>query len=158
MTHPMPSIDTLLKLENQLCFALHATSMAFTRAYKPVLAPLGLTYPQYLVMLLLWERDNRTVSEIGEPLHLDSGTLTPLLKRMETAGLILRKRDPSDERVVRVTVSGAGQALREQAKGIPAAMGCVIGLELDSIIALKKEIAILGDNLRRNSEDAPSVT
>lgn len=157
MNDPTPTPDPMLKLDNQLCFALHATSMAFTRAYKPVLAPLGLTYPQYLVMLLLWERDNRTVSEIGEPLFLDSGTLTPLLKRMESAGLIVRKRDTQDERVVRITLSDAGNALREKAHGIPAAMGCLIGLEFDTIRALQKGVAVLGENLRRNT-DALSVT
>ncbi|MFD2263760.1 MarR family winged helix-turn-helix transcriptional regulator [Lacibacterium aquatile] len=153
-----PARDVPLKLDNQLCFALHATSMAFTRAYKPVLAPLGLTYPQYLVMLLLWERDNRTVSEIGEPLHLDSGTLTPLLKRMESAGLITRRRDTEDERVVRITLAEAGEALREKAGAIPAAMGCIIAMDLDALIDLKQKLAVLGDNLRRNGGEAGSVT
>jgi DNA-binding MarR family transcriptional regulator len=158
MTDLKSTADPMLKLDNQLCFALHATSMAFTRAYKPVLAPLGLTYPQYLVMLLLWERDNRTVSEIGEPLFLDSGTLTPLLKRMESAGLIARRRDSTDERVVRITLTADGAALRDKAHGIPAAMGCLIGMEIENIIALQKGVAALGENLRRNSEDAASVT
>jgi DNA-binding MarR family transcriptional regulator len=100
--------DPALLLDNQLCFALYSTSLAMTKLYKPLLAGMGLTYPQYLVMLALWERDDVTVSELGERLFLDSGTLTPLLKRMETAGFLLRSRSAQDERRVQITQPKSG--------------------------------------------------
>ena len=108
-----PSPPELL-LDNQLCFALYSASLAMTKLYKPLLDALGLTYPQYLVMLSLWERDGLTVSELGERLFLDSGTLTPLLKRLEAAGLLVRLRDVQDERRVRITLTGQGRALRDR--------------------------------------------
>lgn len=108
-----------LLLDNQLCFALYSASLAMTKLYKPLLDALGLTYPQYLVMLALWERDGLTVSELGERLFLDSGTLTPLLKRLEAAGLLVRLRDVQDERRVRITLTGQGRALRDGAQPIP---------------------------------------
>lgn len=118
-------------VERQLCFALYATSLAMTRLYKPLLDPLGLTYPQYLVMLVLWERDGLTVSELGERLALDSGTLTPLLKRLQAAGLLQRLRDSADERRVRLTLSAAGRALKSRAAAVPPqvaqASGCTLG-------------------------------
>ncbi|WP_312131854.1 MarR family winged helix-turn-helix transcriptional regulator [Diaphorobacter nitroreducens] len=113
-----PSPPELL-LDNQLCFALYSASLAMTKLYKPLLDTLGLTYPQYLVMLALWERDGLTVSELGERLFLDSGTLTPLLKRLEAAGLVVRLRDVQDERRVRITLTGQGRALRDGAQPIP---------------------------------------
>ncbi|WP_312565126.1 MarR family transcriptional regulator [Diaphorobacter sp.] len=113
-----PSPPELL-LDNQLCFALYSASLAMTKLYKPLLDTLGLTYPQYLVMLALWERDGLTVSELGERLFLDSGTLTPLLKRLESAGLLARLRDVQDERRVRITLTGQGRALRDGAQPIP---------------------------------------
>jgi len=109
-----------LQLDAQLCFALYSTSLAMTKRYKPLLDALGLTYPQYLVMLALWERDGCTVSELGERLVLDSGTLTPLLKRMQSADLLQRERDSADERRVHVTLTDTGRALRAQAELIPA--------------------------------------
>ena len=105
-----------LKLDHQLCFALYSASLAMTKFYKPLLDPLGLTYPQYLVMLVLWEGDGITVSQLGERLALDSGTLTPLLKRLETMGNVTRQRDPEDERQVRVRLTPQGRSVRE--KGI----------------------------------------
>jgi len=110
-----------LELDNQLCFALYDASRAATRAYAPVLGELGLTYPQYLVMLVLWEADGPcTVSAIGERLHLDSGTLTPLLKRLADNGLVERTRDAADERRVLITLTGRGGALRDRAEHVPA--------------------------------------
>ena len=115
--------DTMLHLDQQLCFALYSTSLAMTRLYKPLLDELGLTYPQYLALLVLWEQDGLTVSELGEKLFLDSGTLTPLLKRMEGAGLVSRLRDVVDERRVRITLTAAGRGLQTQAEKIP---GCLL--------------------------------
>ncbi len=137
-----------LLLENQICFAVYSAAHAFAQAYKPHLDPMGLTYPQYLVMLLLWERDGRAVNELGLPLHLDSGTLTPLLKRMEKAGLLTRQRDTKDERVMRIYLTDHGRALRERARAIPPAMLCASGLTLDGLMALRDEVKALGQNLR----------
>ncbi|QEA13512.1 MarR family winged helix-turn-helix transcriptional regulator [Comamonas flocculans] len=117
-----PCSPPLLQLDNQLCFALYSTSLAVTRLYKPLLDALGLTYPQYLVMLVLWEQDARAVSELGERLFLDSGTLTPLLKRLEAAGLVARQRDARDERRVRVSLTPQGRALQASAERVPACM------------------------------------
>jgi len=138
----------LLRLDTQLCFALYATSLAMTKLYKPLLAPLGLTYPQYLVMLVLWERDDRTVHELGELLQLDSGTLTPLLKRMEANGLVSRQRDHIDERRVRIVLTDAGLALRERAQDVPQAIACQAGLELGELAALRSELHALRERLQ----------
>src|SRR5271154_2326289 len=108
--------DPLLQLGSQLCFAIYSAAHAFNRVYKPLLDRLGLTYPQYLVMLVLWERDGVPVKDIGERLFLDSGTLTPLLKRLEQAGLINRTRSTEDERQVMIALTAKGEALREKAK------------------------------------------
>lgn len=120
--------DPLLRLDRQLCFALYSTSLAMTKLYKATLAPLGLTYPQYLVLLALWERDVLSVGELGDRLCLDSGTLTPLLKRMETAGLLRRRRAAADERRVLVELTEAGGALRKPGRDVPrrvsSATGC----------------------------------
>ena len=118
-----PGPDTLLRLDNQLCFSLYSASLAMTKLYKPLLDELGLTYPQYLVLLVLWERDGLTVSAIGERLSLDSGTLTPLLKRLESAGHVARIRDVEDERRVHITLTLAGRRLKRRAQKIP---GCVM--------------------------------
>lgn len=123
MARSNPSTQTpspaLLRLDNQVCFALYSASLAMTKLYKPLLETVGLTYPQYLVMLVLWEQDGVTVSELGERLFLDSGTLTPLLKRLETSGLIARIRDAQDERRVRISLTAPGRALRDKAEAIP---------------------------------------
>lgn len=116
------STESLQQLDSQLCFALYSASLATTKVYKPLLKPWGLTYPQYLVMLALWEQDDCMVSELGERLFLDSGTLTPLLKRMESAGWLLRQRDSADERRVRIALTDAGRELRERIAGIPECM------------------------------------
>ena len=126
----MEAEDDLLHLDAQLCFALYSASLALTKRYKPLLAPLGLTYPQYLAMLVLWQGDGITVSQLGERLDLDSGTLTPLLKRLEAAGLVQRLRDTADERRVLLRLSPAGRALRKRAAGIPPAIGAAAGCSL----------------------------
>jgi MarR family transcriptional regulator, organic hydroperoxide resistance regulator len=138
----------VLKLDNQLCFALYSTSHALTKAYAPLLEQLGLTYPQYLVMLVLWESDGVTVKELGERLHLDSGTLTPLLKRVEAIGLVRRERDKRDERQVLITLTEAGRGLRERAVEVPRGIACAIGLPLDRIMALKAELEAVRAALR----------
>ncbi|MCU0656327.1 MAG: MarR family transcriptional regulator [Polyangiaceae bacterium] len=116
-----------LRLDQQLCFALYAASRAVTRAYGPLLEPLGLTYPQYLVLLVLFEGEPRSVRELGEALGLDSGTLTPLLKRLEASGLVKRKRDAEDERVVRVSLTRKAMALHETLQDVPRQMVCKFG-------------------------------
>src|SRR6266481_8689915 len=124
-----PVADLPLLLDNQLCFAVYSTAHAFNRVYKPLLDRLGLTYPQYLVMLVLWERDGVPVKDIGERLFLDSGTLTPLLKRLEAAGLIKRTRS-EDERQVLIALTPQGHALQEKARSVPqsilAASACTV--------------------------------
>jgi DNA-binding MarR family transcriptional regulator len=132
--------DQALKLENQLCFSLYSASLAMTKLYKPMLAKLGLTYPQYLVMLVLWENDGLMVSRIGERLYLDSGTLTPLLKRLEAGGFISRLRDAEDERRVFVKLTPAGMALKSDAASIPTCIAAYTECEIPELFALNKEI------------------
>jgi DNA-binding MarR family transcriptional regulator len=139
--------EETLKLANQLCFSAYAVSHAFNRVYKPLLDAMGLTYPQYLVMLTLWERDGLLVKDIGALLHLDSGTLTPLLKRLEAAGLVDRTRDASDERQVRITLTPEGLALREKAQQVPFHIACATGMAIPDIIALKDALTTLRDQL-----------
>jgi DNA-binding MarR family transcriptional regulator len=143
----LPDARTLQRLDRQLCFALYSSSLLMTKLYKPVLAPLGLTYPQYLVLLVLWETDRVMVSELGERLFLDSGTLTPLLKRMETAGLLTRTRAVDDERRVIVGLTAAGRALRRKAEGVPIAVACATGCELDELTALTAQLQALRANV-----------
>lgn len=144
-TSPSPAA---LQLDHQLCFALYSASLAMTKLYKPLLDAIGLTYPQYLVMLVLWEQDGPTVSELGERLSLDSGTLTPLLKRMASAGLVQRQRDAQDERRVRIALTSAGQALRAQAESIPACILANSHMPLSAIQALTRQIQTLRDSLQ----------
>lgn len=120
-----------LKLENQICFPIYAASRLITREYQPLLDELGLTYPQYLALLVLWEQDGLPVNEIGQKLLLNTNTVTPLLKRMEAQGLVTRRRSPDDERRVIVTLTAQGRALQEQAVAIPAKL--VAGLEADDV-------------------------
>lgn len=136
-----------LALDNQFCFALYSASHAMTKTYKPVLDRLGLTYPQYLVMLVLWENDAILVKEIGARLFLDSGTLTPLLKRLETNGLVSRNRDPHDERQVRIVLSEPGRILRAQASLIPAQVLCASGQELGQLGRLRTELSRVRDDM-----------
>ncbi|MEK8031341.1 MarR family transcriptional regulator [Ideonella sp. DXS29W] len=136
-----------LALDMQLCFALYSTSLAMTKLYKPLLAPLGLTYPQYLVMLVLWEQDGQPVNAIGERLTLDSGTLTPLLKRLEAAGLVQRLRDAADERRVLVQLTAEGRTLKGQAESIPKQVLCAMDCQLDEISSLTRRLKALRDNI-----------
>jgi MarR family transcriptional regulator, organic hydroperoxide resistance regulator len=146
IAHKSTSNPALL-LDNQLCFALYSTSLAMTKLYKPLLEALGLTYPQYLVMLVLWERDGLMVSELGERLFLDSGTLTPLLKRLETSGLIARIRDAQDERRVHINLTAAGSALKTQAAEIPNCILKASQCSLPDIVALTQQVQTLRNNL-----------
>ncbi|MEG2879211.1 MAG: MarR family transcriptional regulator [Comamonas sp.] len=141
------SSSDALQLDNQLCFALYSASLATTKLYKPLLKPWGLTYPQYLVMLSLWEKDDCMVSELGDRLFLDSGTLTPLLKRMESAGWLQRQRDSADERRVRVVLTEAGRALREKLAGIPDCMLQQSPCTLSELQALRLQLQQWRDHL-----------
>ena len=141
------SADEALMLENQLCFALYSASLAMTKLYKPLLDELGLTYPQYLVMLVLWEGDGLMVSELGQRLFLDSGTLTPLLKRLEASGLVSRMRDVQDERRVHIHLTSAGRKLRARAAKVP---GCVLAASQCSIpelLQLTEQVRALRERL-----------
>nr|WP_314545527.1 MarR family transcriptional regulator [uncultured Massilia sp.] len=139
--------NEILLLDNQLCFALHSASLAMTKVYKPHLDRLGVTYPQYLALLVLWERDGITVSDIGERLFLDSGTLTPLLKRLEAQGLVDRSRDPQDERRVVIRLTDQGRALKAQAAGIPACILGASGCSVEEIVKLAEEVKLLRQRL-----------
>ncbi|EMP03755.1 MarR family winged helix-turn-helix transcriptional regulator [Leptospira santarosai] len=129
-----------LFLENQICFPLYACSRAVTSLYRPILDKLGLTYPQYLVLLVLWKKDGYSVKEIGKKLYLDSGTLTPLLKRMEDSELILRKRSEEDERSVRIFLSSKGKKLKEKASGVPTKLLEILEIDKKSLIELKNSL------------------
>lgn len=139
-----------LQLDNQLCFKLYAASRAVIRAYKPMLDQLGLTYPQYLAMLVLWEWQQQppalpTVKALGERLLLDSGTLTPLLKRLELQGLVQRKRSVSDEREVHLALTPAGCSLHEQVLPLKSQLLCERGVDLDALAALRSQVGVLLD-------------
>ncbi len=131
-----------------LCFALYSAALAMQAAYKPLLEPLGLTYPQYLAMAALWAEDGQTVGQIGAALTLDSNTLTPLLKRLEQAGWVRRQRDAADERQVRLWLTDAGHALREKAAAVPPCFLDRAGMDRDQAAALRDEVAALRDRLR----------
>ena len=136
-----------LLLDNQLCFALYSASLAMTKLYKPLLESLGLTYPQYLVMLVLWEQDGLTVSALGERLFLDSGTLTPLLKRMEQAGLVSRQRSADDERKVEVLLTPEGRKLKTRAASVPACVVEAAGCPIPELMTLTHDVQALRKRL-----------
>jgi DNA-binding MarR family transcriptional regulator len=150
-----------LRLDRQLCFALYTASRAFTRAYAPLLAPLGLTYPQYLSMLVLWEEDGLSVKTLGERLALDSATLTPLLKRLQQQRLVERRRDSEDERVVRVHLTARGRELRARARSVPAALACRAGFDpadpaaLHRLAQLREQIKGLARHLGQPAPPPP---
>ena len=139
--------DAPLLLSNQICFAIYSTAHAFNRVYKPLLDRLGLTYPQYLVMLVLWERDGVPVKDIGERLFLDSGTLTPLLKRLEAAQLIKRTRNTADERQVLIALTPQGQALKEKAMTVPQSILAASACSIAELSAMKNDLVTLRDRL-----------
>lgn len=149
---PKASADALLKLDNQLCFTLYSASLAMNKVYRKLLAPLGLTYPQYLVMLVLWERDELTVSEIGERLFLDSATLTPLLKRLEASGRLTRTRSADDERQVVIALSRSGKALKARAAEVPEGVFCAAALGVDQLGQIKSRLESLRGNLVANTQ------
>ena len=134
-----------------MCFALYSANLALHKVYRKLLGELDLTYPQYLVMLVLWQRDEVIVSDIGEKLFLDSATLTPLLKRLESAGLLVRNRAKTDERQVIITLTDAGKALKEKAKGIPEAIMCATECDIDEMSALKGQLESLRERLKDKS-------
>jgi len=154
MSKPRKPAPSWLSLDLQLCFALYSASLAMTKLYKPLLEPLGLTYPQYLVMLVLWETDGLTVSQVGERLALDSGTLTPLLKRLEKAGLIQRLRDAADERRVLLQLTPAGRQLRSRAAEVPPAIAQAAGCGLDELASMTARLRQLRARIQASQ---PSV-
>ncbi|KQS73035.1 MarR family transcriptional regulator [Rhizobium sp. Leaf371] len=151
------SFSIPLPLEDQLCFAVYSLSHAFNRTYKPLLDRFGLTYPQYLVLLALWEHRVMTVKQIGEQLGLDSGTLSPLLKRLDAAGLVSRTRDRKDERQVNIALTGKGEALQAEAGHVQTAIGSAIGCSTGEAEALRTVLEALTDRLSRPSDPAISA-
>ena len=147
MSKPSKSLDKMLALDNQLCFALYSASLAMTKTYKPLLDKLGLTYPQYLVMLVLWQDDGLLVKTIGEKLFLESNTLTPILKKLESMGYLTRRRDPKDERQVRVNLTEAGRRLRE--KGLTMNLIKQTRLPPEEFAKLQKDVSNLRDSLMK---------
>ncbi|MGN9775667.1 MarR family winged helix-turn-helix transcriptional regulator [Micromonospora sp. H33] len=142
-----------LVLRRQVCFALYAASRAVTDVYRPILDGFGLTYPQYLVLLVLWEHDEApTVSALGERLHLDSGTLSPLLKRLEGAGLVVRRRSAADERRVVVELTAQGRALRERMADVPERVARATGLTADDLVALRDTLTRVTETIHRQKE------
>lgn len=141
-------MSDVLKLDNQLCFALHAASRAMTGAYQPLLETLGVTYPQYLVLMTLWEEDGARVSRIGERLHLDSATLTPLLKRLEAHGLVERRRSTADERVVEIFLTPKGKRLERKASEVAKGIFCKTQLSLDELGRLREDLKELTRKLQ----------
>ncbi|MBC7621052.1 MAG: MarR family transcriptional regulator [Candidatus Saccharibacteria bacterium] len=140
--------DSALQLDNQLCFAVYSASLAMTKLYTPLLSALQLTYPQYLVLLVLWEQDGLSVTALGERLHLNSGTLTPLLKRMEASSLLLRKRSQEDERRVMVSLTPKGKQLKSRAAAIPPCVAEASDCSLTALMALTQQLKALRNRLQ----------
>ena len=145
----MPKLhtDAALQLDHPLCFALYSASLAMTKLYTPLLSALNLTYPQYLVLLVLWEQDSLTVTALGERLHLNSGTLTPLLKRMEVSKLVVRERSLEDERRVLVSLTPEGKKLKSRAATIPPCVAEATNCSLSELMALTQQLKTLRDQL-----------
>ena len=145
------------RLGSMLCFTVYSTAHAFNRAYKPLLDALGLTYPQYLAMFALWEHDNLSVKELGELLHLDSGTLTPLFKRLEVMGLVRRARDPADERSVRISLTPAGQEMRCKERTVHEGLISACGHSSEELKALTAQLIRVRDGLNAAAERAAAL-
>jgi DNA-binding MarR family transcriptional regulator len=141
-----------LKLENQACFPVYALSRVLTAHYKPILDGIDLTYPQYLVMLVLWEHQQLSVKEIGDKLLLDSGTLTPLLKKLESKKLVSRIRSSADERVVMISVTKTGAALKEKAVNVPESFKCSLGLSIEEMGSLRDTINTILERTKQNNK------
>lgn len=146
-TIDLPSVTESLRLDNQLCYALYAAAHRMTKSYRPLLERLGLTYPQYLVLLVLWEQDGVTVSEIGRRLRLDSGTLTPVLKRLESAGFLRRTRRQSDEREVEIGLTDQGRELRAEAASVRETVMCQLEMSEPEIRNLRRDLNLVIDRL-----------
>ncbi len=142
-----------LKLKNQLCFALYAATNAITRAYRSRLSHIGLTYSQYLVMMVLWEADGITVKNIAQQLHLDSSTITPLLKRLESAGFVNRQRNATDERVVNIFLTDAGRNIQARVADMQKGVACQTGMEETQFIELRSTLHELIDTINQNQPD-----
>ncbi|MGM3174400.1 MarR family winged helix-turn-helix transcriptional regulator [Dickeya lacustris] len=150
-TQTMPTLsDDAFRLDGQLCFALYSANLAMNKLYRRLLSELNLTYPQYLVMLVLWERDGLTVSELGERLFLDSATLTPLLKRLQSAGLLSRHRGVQDERQVLIMLTDEGRALQQRAKAVPEGVFCATECNAEQLRAIKQDLETLRSSLIRH--------
>lgn len=147
----LPALGQVPRLDAQLCFALYSTSLAMNKLYRKLLRSLNLTYSQYLVMMVLWEKNQQTVSEVGERLFLDSATLTPLLKRMEQADLITRTRCPNDERQVIIALTAHGDALRHEAAKLPEAIISATQCTLDQVVGMKEQLNTLRDSLMKSA-------
>jgi DNA-binding MarR family transcriptional regulator len=145
--------DEVLRLDRQICFLLYGASRAVTQLYQPLLAPLGLTYPQYLVMLVLWEEGKVSVGRLSERLYLDSGTLTPLLKRLEAGGLVRRERSTADARVVDVELTTAGKKLKQRAASVPQALACRVGLRSDEFARMHRQLVHLFEVVREKARE-----
>ncbi|MBS1168537.1 MAG: MarR family transcriptional regulator [Proteobacteria bacterium] len=145
--------DTVLpEIEDLLCFSVYSTGLAFNQLYRPLLDEIGLTYPQFLVMLALWSREGRSVKELGEALFLDSSTLTPLLKRLEAAGLILRTRNPRDERQVLLSVTERGDALRENAAAVSCVIRDAVGIDNQTAGVLRAQLDAIRTKIQRRND------
>lgn len=144
----MDKREEFLKLDNQLCFSLYSASRAIIKAYKPLLDRLGVTYTQYLVLLVLWEEDGITLNQLGKKLILDSGTLTPLLKKMESAKLLTRKRSSKDERQINILLTSTGKNLKEKALEIPEQMLCKLPLDLKNVSNLRENLKHFYENIK----------
>ncbi|SHI19763.1 MarR family winged helix-turn-helix transcriptional regulator [Streptomyces sp. 3214.6] len=154
MTNEAPIADGTLLLDEQLCFALYAAQRAVTAAYRPLLDELGLTYPQYLVLLALWERGETTVKELASALRLDYGTMSPLLKRLEAAGLVRRERSAQDERTVLVACTVRGEELKGRAERVPGTLLASTGLLAAEVARLREELWVLAERAQSAADRA----
>jgi len=154
-TETLSSEADLLALDQQLCFALAVASRSVISAYKPILDPLGVTHPQYLVMLALWEKEPRSLSELADVLRLEPATLSPLLKRLETAGLVTRQRSATDERNLAVRLTEAGAGLRAAATQVPPQVVAALGVDLDELVELRTRLTAIVDRIAPRSTPQP---